>query len=110
MNSYIEQRPDDGLYTLIRSAGIGFTASVVSDTTSNSIRVVKTYRQTHAENISYPRAVRDVIAADGLVGLFGRGLKTRLLANGIQGLMFSVLWTHFSKKIDQRISKNEAKA
>lgn len=25
-------------------------------------------------------------------GLFGRGLKTRILANGLQGLMFSVLW------------------
>ncbi|CAL1702562.1 unnamed protein product [Somion occarium] len=27
--------------------------------------------------------------------LFGRGLKTRILANGLQGLMFSVLWKLF---------------
>ena len=26
------------------------------------------------------------------MGLFGRGLKTKILANGLQGLMFSVLW------------------
>lgn len=109
LNEKIPQKPDDQLYTLCRSAGMGFTASVVSDTTSNSIRVIKTYRQTHAENISYPRAVKDVIAKDGVIGLFGRGLKTRLLANGIQGLMFSVLWTHFSKKLDHKITKDEQK-
>jgi hypothetical protein len=27
-----------------------------------------------------------------VIGLFGRGLRTRLLANGVQGLLFSVLW------------------
>lgn len=36
-----------------------------------------------------------MIAADGLKGLFGRGLKTRIIANGLQGLLFSVLWKFF---------------
>ncbi|KIK00564.1 hypothetical protein K443DRAFT_100062 [Laccaria amethystina LaAM-08-1] len=40
-------------------------------------------------------AAREVIAVDSLNGLFGRGLKTRILANGVQGLMFSVLWRFF---------------
>ena len=40
-------------------------------------------------------AARRVIAQDGWVGLFGRGLKTRILANGLQGLLFSVLWKLF---------------
>ena len=33
-----------------------------------------------------------VIEKDGLLGLFGRGLKTKILSNGLHGLMFSVLW------------------
>lgn len=32
---------------------------------------------------------------DGLLGLFGRGLKTRILCNGLQGLLFSILWKLF---------------
>jgi len=35
------------------------------------------------------------MATDGLKGLFGRGLKTRIIANGLQGLLFSVLWKLF---------------
>jgi hypothetical protein len=35
----------------MRNAVIGFTASMVSDTISNSLRVVKTTRQTYGETI-----------------------------------------------------------
>jgi hypothetical protein len=81
--------------TLMRRAFIGFVASVVSDTISNSLRVVKTYRQVNEIRIGYWAAAKAVIAVDGLQGLFGRGLKTRILANGLQGLMFSILWKFF---------------
>lgn len=79
----------------MRRAFIGFVASVVSDTISNSLRVVKTYRQVNEIRIGYWAAAKAVIAVDGVKGLFGRGLKTRILANGLQGLMFSVLWKFF---------------
>ena len=69
---------------LIRNAGIGFFSSLVSDCTSNSIRVVKTTKQTAREAISYTQAVKMVVDADGITGLFFRGLGTRLLANGFQ--------------------------
>ena len=82
---------------LLRQAFIGFVASIVSDTVSNSLRVIKTYRQVHQRRVGYMEAAEAVIAADGLKGLFGRGLKTRILANGLQGLMFSVLWKLFLK-------------
>jgi len=36
--------------------------------------------------------VREIIAADGVSGLLTRGLTTKILSNGLQGLMFSVLW------------------
>lgn len=35
------------------------------------------------------------MATDGIKGLFGRGLKTRIIANGLQGLLFSILWKFF---------------
>ena len=98
LDSYIPI-PDTTLGKLGRNAFMGFASSVVSDTTSNSIRVVKTFRQTSAEAISYPETVRHIIKEDGLIGLFGRGLQTRILANGVQGLMFSVLWKYFDEKI-----------
>ncbi|PIL27099.1 hypothetical protein GSI_10239 [Ganoderma sinense ZZ0214-1] len=80
---------------LLRQAAIGFASSVVSDSVSNSLRVVKTYRQVHETPIGYVAAAEAVVAEDGLRGLLGRGLKTRILANGLQGLMFSVLWKMF---------------
>ncbi|KAH9961905.1 mitochondrial carrier [Russula dissimulans] len=80
---------------ILRQAFIGFVASVISDTVSNSLRVVKTYRQVNETRIAYFDAARAVIATDGLRGLFGRGLKTRIIANGAQGLMFSILWKFF---------------
>ena len=82
---------------LLRAAFIGFCASVASDTISNSLRVVKTYRQVNDTRISYTEAARRVIRQDGRMGLFGRGLKTRIIANGLQGILFSILWKLFLK-------------
>ena len=79
---------------LAKNAFIGFTASVVSDTISNSLRVIKTVRQTYYKPISYIKTVQLVLAKDGKKGLLGRGLKTRIMANGMQGLVFSVLWKY----------------
>ncbi|KAJ9120329.1 hypothetical protein QFC24_005283 [Naganishia onofrii] len=90
---------------LFRQAFIGFAASVVSDTISNSLRVIKTYRQVHERDVGYIEAAREIIRTEGLPGLFGRGLPTRLLANGIQGLLFSVLWKLFSDLIAQHGGK-----
>ena len=89
------------VWKLARNAFIGFSASVCSDTISNSVRVTKTTKQTFASPISYPEAVKYVIEKDGVMGLFGRGLKTRLLANGLQGLLFSVLWRSFEERINK---------
>lgn len=92
-------RARDTLERLMRSAGIGFCATAVSDTASNSIRVLKTFRQTSGENLSYMTCARRVIAADGWMGLFGRGLKTKIISNGIQGALFSVLWKYFERML-----------
>lgn len=92
LNKIIQERNDSVPLKLIRSAGIGFCASVVSDSVSNSFRVVKTARQASANNASYAFVIKSIIKQDGVLGLMGRGLKTRLLTNAIQGTMFSVCW------------------
>jgi hypothetical protein len=104
---------DDLLLSLARSALLGCSASCVSDICSNSLRVIKTTKQTARfgisdedaaasdrekdGEISYGEVVRLIIEKDGLAGLFGRGLQTRLLTNSIQGALFSVLWRYFQQ-------------
>ncbi|TFK97441.1 mitochondrial carrier domain-containing protein [Pterulicium gracile] len=92
--------------TLLRLALIGFTASCVSDTISNSLRVVKTYRQTNDSRIGYVEAAKAVVEVDGWRGLFGRGLKTRILANGLQGMMFAVLWNLFMEMWNKKAEEH----
>ena len=87
---------------LASTAAIGFFSSVVSDTVANSLRVVKTTRQTVPHTITYPEIIRHVVKEDGVLGLFGRGLKTRLLANGVQSIMFNVLFKYFMELQEKR--------
>lgn len=116
------------LLSLARSAFLGFASSGVSDVCSNSLRVIKTTKQTAQlgsttnisnnnttitingpelassaaaaaanKELSYADVVKLIIETDGIAGLFGRGLQTRLLTNAIQGAAFSVLWRYFQQ-------------
>jgi len=76
----------------VRNAVIGFCSAAVSDTCSNSLRVLKTTRQTSLEPISYMDSAKHIIEKEGYAGLFGRGLKTRILTNGVQGALFTIGW------------------
>ncbi|KAF5976039.1 hypothetical protein FCOIX_7293 [Fusarium coicis] len=96
LSEVITEPPKHPLFWwLLRLAFIGFCASIVSDSISNSLRVVKTYRQVNDTKVSYAEAARAVVIQDGVIGLLGRGLKTRILANGLQGILFSILWKLF---------------
>jgi hypothetical protein len=90
-------KEDDILLFLVRSAVLGLSASCVSDIVSNSLRVIKTTKQTAGEEITYQEALALVLDEDGVLGLFGRGLQTRLLTNAIQGALFSVLFKYFQE-------------
>ena len=63
---------------------MGLAATCVSDCTANSIRVLKTARQTSEVVVSYTEAAQQILRQDGWAGLFGRGLGVRLMTNGIQ--------------------------
>jgi hypothetical protein len=114
---------------LCRAAALGISAACVSDCLSNSIRVLKTTRQTSATTLSYQDAVRrwlsiprplgcplslslslcwllaspllterpvdrdappqakSIIEKDGVRGLLGRGLGTRIVTNALQAAL-----------------------
>lgn len=111
LNAYLPT-PDasERMKILSRSAFIGFTASMISDSVSNSVRVVKTTRQTSAIPLSYRKTIQMILSNDGWGGLFGRGLKTKIMTNGIQGLMFSVFWKlgqdYYAKQEDKMLNKD----
>jgi len=98
LNTYLPKyEKDQQLKNMGRNAFIGFTSSIVSDTSSNSFRIVKTKKQSHKDpKITYRKIVDEILQKDGMTGLFGRGLKIRLFTNGVQGIMFSVVWKYLS--------------
>eukprot|EP00566_Odontella_aurita_P014024 CAMPEP_0113540572 /NCGR_PEP_ID=MMETSP0015_2-20120614/8554_1 /TAXON_ID=2838 /ORGANISM="Odontella" /LENGTH=456 /DNA_ID=CAMNT_0000440389 /DNA_START=113 /DNA_END=1483 /DNA_ORIENTATION=- /assembly_acc=CAM_ASM_000160 len=85
---------------LLRNAVVGFLSSVVSDTVSNAVRVIKTTKQAMGSKhvITYGEAVGMILAADGWRGLFGRGLKTRIFANALQSVVFTVIWRGLAER------------
>merc|ERR1719265_1801526 len=85
----------------VRNACIGFASAAVSDTCSNSLRVLKTTVQTSVVPVSYYDAAKAIIDKEGLGGLFGRGLKTRILTNGLQGALFTIGWRSISEWLNK---------
>jgi len=88
-------------WSTARNALIGFISSIVSDTIANSMRVIKTTKQSLGSTRSkttYAETISLILAADGIRGLFGRGLKTRLLANALQSILFTVIWRGLSER------------
>ena len=73
-------------------AVIGFSSSLVSDIVSNSARVLKIYKQTNQKKISYSEAFKEIKKKDGMIGFFTRGLYTKIMANGIQSIIFTIIW------------------
>ena len=108
LNKYIPQC-NTPFKNLIRNAGIGFLSTLVSDTTSNVLRVIKTAKQTNENNLGYMEIINEIIKKDGLSGIFLRGLGIRIITNGIQGLMFNVMWKYFDQQKKKALLGKEDK-
>ena len=93
------EEPKGGVMKLVRRAIIGVCSSCVSDVVSNSIRVVKTAKQTSREAVSYLGAASAIVATDGIAGLMFRGLTTKIISNGVQAMLFTVCWRYFEEKL-----------
>lgn len=81
----------------LRNGFIGFNSAVISDCFSNSFRVIKTTKQTYNIPITYPQLIKNIIEKEGIKGLLGRGLKTRIITNGLQGILFTIVWKHLQE-------------
>ena len=85
------------------SSSMPFTAiiaSFISDVFSNFLRVLKTTRQTSAETIGYKEAIEQIVEKDGVIGLFTRGLGTRVLTNALQASLFTVVWKYLEGRMN----------
>lgn len=94
---------------LLRNAGVGLVASIISDTVVNAFRVVKTTKQSlgSKHDLSYSETIQMVLAADGWKGLFGRGLRTRIFANSLQSIVFTIIWRGLADRWEQQSSDAE---
>ena len=100
---------DTALKQNCRNAAIGMCASIVSDCISNSLRVVKTVKQTSGDaNLGYIDAIKGVLEKDGMKGLFGRGLSTRIATNVLQAMVFSVAWKGIEAELNKRAEAKNA--
>ena len=97
-----------------RNALIGFISSIISDTVANFMRVIKTSKQalgSSRSNVTYAETISMILAVDGWGGLFGRGLKTRILGNALQSILFTVIWRGLSERweyVDVETERTEA--
>ncbi|KAL9191404.1 hypothetical protein ACHAXT_001110 [Thalassiosira profunda] len=90
----------------MRRALLGLMSSLVSDVCSNAIRVLKTYKQTSLEPVGYMEAATRILEKDGLTGLLFRGLTSKLTANALNAMLFTVVW----KAISERLAKQRQDA
>ena len=102
-------RVDGAAAKLVRNACLGFLSALTSDIVSNSVRVVKTAKQTSRTEISYAATISKIVAADGLAGLFLRGLGTKILSNGVQAMLFTVVWRYVQEVLERRQSLRDEK-
>ena len=92
---------------LVRNAIIGFCSSMVSDCVANPLRAITTKKQTMATPMGYFAVAQLIVAEkggglEGVLGLMGRGLAAKIISNGIQAMLFSVLWKYFEARFKAR--------
>jgi hypothetical protein len=112
-NNYLESKvpapsKDKVLANMLRRALIGLCSSAVSDVVSNSIRVVKTKKQTAKEALTYMATISLIVSKDGVQGLMLRGLGTKLITNGVSAMLFSILWKYFEQKLAAKDDKKKS--
>ena len=89
-----ESKEDSTIDKLSSRATIGLCASVISDSSSNFVRVIKTIKQTTMNSLSYKDTVKYLYEKEGYSWIF-RGLKTKIMTNSINGIIFSITWKYY---------------
>jgi hypothetical protein len=93
--------PDTTSMRVMRLGCIGACAAVTSDVACNALRVLKTLRQAHPDaSQDYTKMIRCAQSQEGgFMGLVSRGLAARVVADVLQGALFSVAWKLFEQRL-----------
>lgn len=91
------------LQKLGRNGGMGFAAAMCSDVVTNGFKIIATNKQTNKSHLTYYETAKKIVRRDGLPALVTRGLKTRILGNGLQGATFVVLWKGMEERWRARL-------
>lgn len=75
----------------------GLLSSILTDITTNPIRILKTYRQTNMYNYGYIDSIKSIVKEKGLFNFLTRGLGSRLIIHGIQSSLFLITWKKIEK-------------
>ena len=65
--------------------------------------MLKTTRQTSAVTLGYKEAAKQIIEKDGVLGLFTRGLGTRVMTNALQASLFTVVWKYLEGRMNAAV-------
>ncbi len=114
VHNYLEStliKPTQIYSQVLRHGFIGFISSAISDTTSNSLRVIKTVKQavaSESNSMTYFQVISQVYLEGGIAAIFGRGLGSRILSNGLQSVIFTIVWKLLVRYLNERdqIHKN----
>tara|TARA_B110001469_G_scaffold125273_1_gene140387 strand:+ start:5622 stop:6386 length:765 start_codon:yes stop_codon:yes gene_type:complete len=80
----------------INNALIGVSASIMSDIVVNPIRILKTYKQSSSDYISYKEIIKKITLSDkNFIKSYFRGYGLRMGLNAFNSGMFMVLWKQF---------------
>ena len=66
-------------------------------------------QQTADIEMSYMGTISKIVADDGVAGLFLRGLGTKIISNGVQAMLFTIVWRYVQELIEKRQKEKEKK-
>ena len=63
---------------------------------------MKTAKQTSATQTTYSETIAKIVEKDGWHGLFFRGLGTKIISNGLQAMLFTIVWRYVQEMLEKR--------
>ena len=84
----------------VNNALIGVSSSIMSDIIVNPIRILKTYKQSNQDYISYSQIIKRIIKEEkNIFNAYFRGYGLRMSLNAFNSGIFMVLWKNFDKSL-----------
>ena len=75
----------------LRNGIIGFSSTIISDLVVNPLRIVKTYKQSSIDAITYNEIYKNVFSSMKLSNFY-RGIKVKMVFNCFNSSLYIILW------------------